>query len=661
MSSATAATPAPPPTAPNRVSSSGHHHGQLDDVSLGRDPLPVEKDIMQLARLGEIGAIQKLFDSREFDANYSDEQGITPLHWAAINNHHALCHFLIRSGANVNARGGDAAATPVLWAAKRCHYYIVNLLLRNGADPLLADDQGYNLLHSATLDGNVYQIVMLLHEDIPIDAPDAQSHTSLMWAAYKGFPQCVDILLKWGASVYATDEQGFTALHWALVKGSLPCIQKLIEYGADRFVQSNEGKSPAVTAKEMNSMKQWHRALAACGYDEDGNPETFPLSFIIKDRRGFVSKFFFLWPFLVIFCALYVLSNMVVYAAVPITFVTVFCLQWTAQQLLRWAPSDMNHMQRTPFLAGVFAGTSFWVGVRWIVKILPSTYLSNPFFNLLFAASYGLCVYFYFMTMLEDPGFVPKPGSRHQQKAIIEELLASHRYDEQNFCVSCMVRKPLRNLEVLPNPTETHCAILGPSFCVQLSKDPFTLITNAWGILQLIWVTMLLFVQLIQIARAQTTYESMRGHGPANAATAAITSGALSADGASLGASGMGPDPNVPPHHRRKKTPDGCFEQWKRLLGLDTFVATALHGSRANQVMARRRRENPFSRGVLTNCRDFWADGAPVFGKRQNGQAALGGQPVNYARMYEVPPRMRAARGGDAAYMVVDGGEDERV
>jgi hypothetical protein len=42
--------------------------------------LPVEEDIMQLARLGEIGAIQKLFDSGKFDATFKDEQGITPLH-----------------------------------------------------------------------------------------------------------------------------------------------------------------------------------------------------------------------------------------------------------------------------------------------------------------------------------------------------------------------------------------------------------------------------------------------------------------------------------------------------------------------------------------------------------------------------------------------------
>lgn len=42
--------------------------------------MPLEEDIMQLARLGEIAAIQKLFDSKKFDARYKDEQGITPLH-----------------------------------------------------------------------------------------------------------------------------------------------------------------------------------------------------------------------------------------------------------------------------------------------------------------------------------------------------------------------------------------------------------------------------------------------------------------------------------------------------------------------------------------------------------------------------------------------------
>lgn len=56
----------------------GEH--ELESMADKRPSLPIEEDIMQLARLGEIGAIQKLFDSGKFDETYKDEQGITPLH-----------------------------------------------------------------------------------------------------------------------------------------------------------------------------------------------------------------------------------------------------------------------------------------------------------------------------------------------------------------------------------------------------------------------------------------------------------------------------------------------------------------------------------------------------------------------------------------------------
>lgn len=50
------------------------------DESVSRQPLAVEDDLMQLARFGEIAAIEKLFDSGKYNANYKDEQGVTPLH-----------------------------------------------------------------------------------------------------------------------------------------------------------------------------------------------------------------------------------------------------------------------------------------------------------------------------------------------------------------------------------------------------------------------------------------------------------------------------------------------------------------------------------------------------------------------------------------------------
>jgi len=204
------------------------------------------------------------------------------------------------------------------------------------------------LLHSATLDGNVFQLVLLLHQDLQIDIPDSQGHTALMWAAYKGYPSVVDLFLTWGANVHARDDQGFTALHWSLVKGSLHGIQKLIEYGSDRFAETNDGKTPDVVAKEMNSIRPWRKALSECGYNPDGSAKAvpFPLS-MVKDRRLALSRFLFLWPFVIIFSSLYVLSHMVIYAAVPIALVICYGLQVVAIQALRWGPSDMRSIHRT--------------------------------------------------------------------------------------------------------------------------------------------------------------------------------------------------------------------------------------------------------------------------------------------------------------------------
>lgn len=235
-----------------------------------------------------------------------------------------------------------------MWAAQRCHYYVVNLMLQNGADPLLVDVQGYNLLHLATFDGNLFLLTLLLHQNVPIDTPDHQGHTCLMWAAYKGYPACVDLFLRFCANVNVTDENGFTALHWALVKGSQACIQKILEYGPDRFAKTSTGKIPALVAEEMGTTRAWHRALAECGYDEDANlkKEPFPYASLLK-QRSFMSKMFFVLPFVEIYVIIAVLSYMVIFAAVPIAALLAYFFQWAAQRAIQWAPSDMRDMHRT--------------------------------------------------------------------------------------------------------------------------------------------------------------------------------------------------------------------------------------------------------------------------------------------------------------------------
>jgi hypothetical protein len=350
--------------------------------------------------------------------------------------------------------------------------------------------------------------------------------------------------------------------------------------------------------------------------------------------------------------------------------------------------------------------------------------------NIFFAVFFCSCVYFYYLCMIEDPGFVPKGLSRMQQKAVVDELLSLWKFDDQNFCVQCMVRTPLRSkhckrckrcvakhdqyvlrsrrtyvansfshcpwvhncvgannlrhfylyiaslevgiilflrlvlsrkscpksaslyrtdsgpdLENTAEPAETKCNVLSEEICKWVLRDTFTVVLTIWAALQLTWVTALLFVQSVQISRATTTYESMRGHHHggskiADTMTAVLTSGASSTEGAQLpsmqpGGGAAGGQRHAPAHARK----EGCFAQWKKLLGLDTFVATAQSGTR--------RPKNPYSRGIITNCKDFWCDPAPIFGQRPVGDAMLDGEMINYTRIYEVPPRMKARRGGN--------------
>jgi palmitoyltransferase ZDHHC13/17 len=156
---------------------------------------------------------------------------------------------------------------------------------------------------------------------------------------------------------------------------------------------------------------------------------------------------------------------------------------------------------------------------------------------------------------------------------------------------------------------------------------------------------MLLVVQVIQISRAQTTYENMKsqrvygdGHKASEAIASALVTGATLPEGTRPPVIDFDAHGHHGHGHHGHNHQEGWFSHMKKLFGLDTFVATAQDGL-ATRNRSRHDR-NPFSRGIITNCKDFCCDPAPVFGKRTTGTAMLGGEVVNYAKMYERPSKM---------------------
>lgn len=153
-----------------------------------------------------------------------------------------------------------------------------------------------------------------------------------------------------------------------------------------------------------------------------------------------------------------------------------------------------------------------------------------------------------------------------------------------------------------------------------------------------------------------TTYENMYGvqDGSATSLTSAFTSTGAPLDPnhpdaapASAAADPLGTGRGAHGHKHKS-----FLQQWGRLLGVDTFIETATGRGAATGTKLRKKR-NPYNKGLVQNCRDFWCDPAPMFGRRETGDAVLDGQKINYTEIYESPAAMnlglaggRSRRGG---------------
>jgi palmitoyltransferase ZDHHC13/17 len=180
--------------------------------------------------------------------------------------------------------------------------------------------------------------------------------------------------------------------------------------------------------------------------------------------------------------------------------------------------------------------------------------------------------------------------------------------------------------------------VLSASLCSVVNTDPYTLVVACWATLQLTWVTMLIFTQLVQVSRAMTTYENMYGVQGVSATTAFTSTGTpLDPNHPSLS---TGADPHAGHNHKHK---GGMLKQWSRLLGVDPFIETV--AGRGAATGKSKKKKNPYSRGCMGNCKDFWCDPSPIFGPKQNGTAVFGGDKVDYTMMYESPTLMSLTGG----------------
>ena len=145
-----------------------------------------------------------------------DEDGWTPLLWAAAHGNEETVEALLDAGANREAATRLERQSALTLAAKWNRVEVVETLLRRGLAPNRRDSIGWSALMWASLQGRTDVVKVLLDGGATIETVDSDGNTPLILAARRGRLQTVRLLLDRGARPGARNVDGETARSLAL-------------------------------------------------------------------------------------------------------------------------------------------------------------------------------------------------------------------------------------------------------------------------------------------------------------------------------------------------------------------------------------------------------------------------------------------------------------
>lgn len=166
------------------------------------------------------------------DANASQADGMTALHWAVHWDELETVRLLVEAGAKVNATNRYGVA-PLSLACANGSAEVVEWLLASGADPQTTLRGGETALMTAARTGRVAPVKALLDHGARVSASERKGQTALMWAAAEGHAEVVGLLIQSGADIHARLKSGFTAVLFAAREGRLEVVRALLQAGVD--------------------------------------------------------------------------------------------------------------------------------------------------------------------------------------------------------------------------------------------------------------------------------------------------------------------------------------------------------------------------------------------------------------------------------------------
>ena len=240
-----------------------------------------------VAKFGGVAAVEKVFNRSPEAINTQDDEGMTPLACAIVQEQTDVVRFLLDKGADPNipnrnkltpldhacgrdktialplvelllAKGAEVnptnepGHTPLSWAVSSDNTQLVKLLLDRGADVKTKSDVGDTILHSAADRGDAEIAALLIEHGADVNAKIIGGTTPLHNAAWNGREAVVKLLLSKGAEADPKLTTGVTPLFNAAGPGAerngKACVEILLARGADINVTDDQGRTLLHTA-----------------------------------------------------------------------------------------------------------------------------------------------------------------------------------------------------------------------------------------------------------------------------------------------------------------------------------------------------------------------------------------------------------------------------
>jgi ankyrin repeat protein len=261
--------------------------------AVGADaPLAVaaaDRQLIAAVKSGSRDTVRALL-TQSVNANASEVDGTTALHWAVRGNDLETTRLLLGAGARPD-QANRYGVTPLSLAALNGSAAVMDALIKAGADPAASVSNGQTMLMIAARSGHADAISVLLARGVDVNAHErALGETALIWAAAENHAEAITLLAKHGADLNARSATltfplakygdgksarftvlprgGWTPLMYAARQGAVDAARALAETGAGLNLTDPDGTSALVLAI-INA----HYNLAAMLLDQGASPD----------------------------------------------------------------------------------------------------------------------------------------------------------------------------------------------------------------------------------------------------------------------------------------------------------------------------------------------------------------------------------------------------